>query len=118
MENFYSLKKEPRIPLFDELAEEAARSGFLHLSSELAFYGVTEAAEIRTAVEGCIRLLRNTSDDSQRHFRRTFAFTPEGVRQVWMVSREGWELLLLRIAPSSPQLSEKLLQSVKKRAFR
>lgn len=118
MENFYSLKKEPRIPLFDELAEEAARSGFSHLSSELAFYGITEASEIRTAVEGCIRLLRNTSDDSQRHFRRTFAFTPEGVRQVWMVSREGWELLLLRIAPSSPQLSEKLLQSVKTRRFR
>ena len=111
MEN-YLLKKEDRFPLLEYLSEASVQDGFMHLSSELAFYGITENGEIGAAVEGCLRILRNVRDDSQRHFRRTFACTPEGIRPVWMISEQGWELLLMRIAPASPALSQKLLHRI------
>lgn len=114
MESYDLTGQEYCFPLLDALAEEAAREGFAHLSSELDFYGITSTAEITAAVEGCLRILRHARDDARRHFRSTFVWTPQGIRRLWLVSDAGWELLLLRIAPSSPALSRKLLRGMRR----
>lgn len=114
MESYDLAGKEYRFPLLDALTEQATREGFAHLSSELDFYGITSADEITEAVEGCLRMLRHAADDAQRHFRSTFVWTPQGIRQLWLVSDAGWELLLLRIAPASPALSRRLLRGMRR----
>lgn len=116
MKSYYLAEKEYRFPLLENLAEQAVRDGFAHLSSELDFYGITEPDEITSAVQGCLRILRHVAGDGQQHFRSTFACTPQGIRRVWMISDAGWELLLLRIAPCSPELSRRLLARMRSKS--
>lgn len=93
--------------------ENAPDSVFPHMSSELAFYGVSDPEYISEAVESALRTLMHAHTDSQYHFRSVFLGSPAGTEHIWELSETAWRLLIVNVAHRSPELSALLMRNLR-----
>lgn len=94
--------------------ENASGDGvFPHMSSELAFYGVSNPEYISEAVENALRTLMHMHADSQHHFRSVFLGSAAGTEHIWELSETAWRLLIVNAAHRSPELSAILIRNLR-----